>query len=64
MSLDNLYSVIKKKGFEAGHVYIITSSKHLIEVDIYAALIVHVKSRTLSYEHIMDALLALSLIHI
>ena len=58
MSLENLYSVIKKKGFEAGHVYIITSSKHLIEVDIYAALIVHVKSRTLSYEHIMDALLA------
>ena len=58
MPLENLYSVIKKRGFEEGHVYIITSSKHLIEVEIYAALIVHVKSRTLSYEHIIDALLA------
>ena len=58
MPLENLYSVIKKRGFEEGHVYIITGSKHLIEVEIYAALIVHVKSRTLSHEHIMDALLA------
>lgn len=58
MPLENLYSMIKNRGFEEGHVYIITGSKHLIEADIYAAMIVNVKSRTLSHEQIMDALLA------
>jgi len=57
MPLENLYSMIKTRGFEEGHVYIITGSKHLIEAEIYAATIVHAKSRTLSQEQITDALL-------
>lgn len=58
MSLEKLYSVIKKKSFEVGQAYIITGSKHLIEAQIYSAVIVRVKSRTLSYEQIIEALLA------
>ncbi|MGO9380282.1 MAG: hypothetical protein ACLPN1_16515 [Dissulfurispiraceae bacterium] len=58
MPLESLYSMIKNRGVEESHAYIITGSKHLIEADIYAALIVHVKSRTLSQQQIIDALLA------
>jgi hypothetical protein len=58
MPLENLYSMIKKRGFEEGHIYIVNGSKHLIEAEMYAALIVHVKSRTLSYEQIIETILA------
>jgi hypothetical protein len=57
MALDKLYSVIKQKGLEDGRAYIITGAKQLIEAQIYSAIIVQVKSRTLSHEQIMGSLL-------
>lgn len=58
MPLDKLYSVIKQKGLEDGRAYIITGAKQLIEAQIYSAIIVQVKSRTLSHDQIMGSLLA------
>ncbi len=57
MPLEKLYSCVKKKNLEEGIAYIITGDKHLIEAQIYHEVIVHVKSRTLSHEHIIDSLL-------
>jgi hypothetical protein len=55
--LEKLFSFLKKKGLlEAGCVYVITKGKHLIEVRILDAVLVSVKSRTLSHEQIIKAL--------
>jgi hypothetical protein len=58
MPLEKLYACIKNKNLEEGTVYIITGDKHLVEVQIYYEVIVHVKSRTLSHEQIIDSLLS------
>ena len=58
MTLEKLYSVIKKKNLGEGIAYIITGDKHLVEARIFNEVIVHVKSRTLSNEQIVDALLS------
>lgn len=56
MALEKLYSVIRKGCIEEGNAYVITGGKHLIEALIYNEMIVHVKSRTLSYEQIIESL--------
>jgi hypothetical protein len=58
MPLEKLYSVIRKRGLGEGIVYIITGDKHLVEARIFNEVIVHVQSRALSNEQILDALLA------
>jgi hypothetical protein len=58
MPLERIYSAFRKKNFEAGRAYIITGSNHLIEAKVYDTVIINLKSRTLSNEQIIDALLA------
>ena len=57
MALEKLYSIIKKGSVQDGNAYIITGDRHLIEALIYNEIIVHVKSRTLSHDQIIESLL-------
>jgi hypothetical protein len=57
VALEKLYSVIKKRCLEEGNAYVITGGKHLVEALIYYEVIIHIKSRTLSHEQIVDALM-------
>ncbi len=58
MPLDKIYSVIKSNNIDEGIAYIITEDKHLIETRIYHGVIVHIESRTLSHEQMIDSLLS------
>ena len=58
MALERIYSAFRKKNFEDGRAYIITGSNHLIEAKVYSTVIINLKSRTLSNDQIVEALLA------
>jgi hypothetical protein len=56
VALEKLYSVIKKECLGDSNAYLITGGKHLIEALVCNEVIVHVKSRTLSHEQIIESL--------
>ncbi len=55
MSAD-IYSVIEKKGFQDGIVFIVTKDNCSIEVHIYCGVIIRAKSPRLSFDQICEAL--------
>jgi hypothetical protein len=58
MPLGSVYTAFKKKKSEEGLAYIITGSNHLVEAKIFGSVIVHVKSRTLPPDQVIEALLS------
>jgi hypothetical protein len=58
MSLERLYSLVRNKNIQEGVAYIITGDKHLIEARLYNEILINLRSRTLSYEQMIDCLLS------
>lgn len=53
---DTIYSVIEKKGFQDGIIFIVTQDNCSIEVHVYSGVIIRAKAPRLSLEQICDTL--------
>ncbi len=58
MVIENIYQVFKNKNLESGTAQIVTASRQYIEAEVYAGVIVNIKSHSLSYEKIIECLLS------